>query len=183
MPRRPIRHVLGRRSDLSTFVVHLIGPTDNSTAKENLRSILESHVVEARNPYGIAKEYDVEDNEQQQTQRVCCFTETPIQHITTHLEKLREYTHSHYESYGIALTKLQARRKNINPVWYIDKTPGRDWLHGPPRSGKPLTNLIEKHNDEREFHASDIAKITPFIEPMGEFYERILVGKRMETCR
>ena len=31
-----------------------------------------------------------------------------------------------FKPYGIALTKLAARKMGINPVWYVDRTPGQD---------------------------------------------------------
>jgi hypothetical protein len=50
-----IEDLLARRSDLSTFVVHLTRRTDDGcSAAENLRSILEGEVIEARTPFGPA---------------------------------------------------------------------------------------------------------------------------------
>jgi hypothetical protein len=47
-----IRQVLSRRSDLSTFLVHLTREYPEGTSpKENLKSILIGETVEARNPY------------------------------------------------------------------------------------------------------------------------------------
>jgi len=49
---------------------------------------------------------------------------------------------------------MTARKKGVNPVWYIDITPGHNWL----------MNTI---SSRRRFRTSRLAKLTPFIEQMG----------------
>ena len=71
MPK--INDVLPRRSDLSTFVVHL---TSGDDASLNLKSIVSQRLIEARNSYGqetsLLKEANI---------KCACFTETPLEHL------------------------------------------------------------------------------------------------------
>ena len=57
------------------------------------------------------------------------------------------------------VTKKLARVRDVNPVWYVDITPGHDWLM------KPINKLIDQPNGD--FDTSLISQITPFIEQMG----------------
>lgn len=160
-----IQQLLARRSDLSTFLVHLTREyPDGTSAKDNLKSILNDKVIEARNPYGSAlshlRKLNAQTNENLNSQKVVCFTETPLEHIRLLTEQIlgRKYE---FGPYGIAITKRAARMWNVNPVWYLDITPGHDWLT------KPLENLIDAEIRNKTFATSDVAKLTPFIEQMG----------------
>ncbi|MBX9771721.1 MAG: hypothetical protein K2X29_10135, partial [Candidatus Obscuribacterales bacterium] len=44
--------------------------------------------------------------------------------------------------YGVAITKVQGRRYGLNPVWYLDITPGHDWLT------TPVNSLVERAINE-----------------------------------
>jgi hypothetical protein len=77
-----IREVLHRRTDLSTFVVHLTKVQQpDLTAADALAEIARSGVIEARSAMGWAKEYDDAEAPPQSSQRVVCFSETPLEHI------------------------------------------------------------------------------------------------------
>ena len=68
----------------------------------------------------------------------------------------------HLSRYGLALTRVTARRKAINPVWYVDITQGHDWLMN------PINTLIDRTIEARKrFSTSQLALIAPFIEQMG----------------
>ena len=57
---------------------------------------------------------------------------------------------------------MTARRKAINPVWYVDITQGHDWLMN------PINTLIDRTIEARKrFSTSQLALIAPFIEQMG----------------
>jgi hypothetical protein len=62
--------------------------------------------------------------------------------------------------YGIAVTKKMGRLAGVNPVWYLDITPGHDWLT------KNLDDLAEQYM-RGGFKDSNLAAIFPFIEHMG----------------
>jgi len=164
-----IKEVLDRRGDLSTFVIHLTKDKGDISALNNLVSIFQNLTIEARSPMGIAKDMDDEFNPQFRSQRVVCFTETPLEHIYSFFAQLEEKRNCEFKPYGIGLTKIQARNLNVNPVWYIDKTPGTIWLHNPENQEPhaPLTELIVDAKKKGNFHSSAISKVTPYIEPMG----------------
>ena len=160
-----IQKLLARRSDLGTFLVHLTREyPDGTPAKENLKSIFNDRVIEARNPYGSATsrlgELEANTSANLDTQKVVCFTETPLEHVRLLTEEIQGRRFK-FGPYGIAITKRAARKWSVNPVWYLDITPGHDWLT------KPLQNIIDGEIRAKTFSESDIAKLTPFIEQMG----------------
>lgn len=87
-----IRELLARRTDLSTFVVHLTRKFKNVAAPGNLKSILKSGRIEARSSFGSAVDLlkkrgcPAEDYE---SQKCVCFTETPLEHFTCCSRRLR----------------------------------------------------------------------------------------------
>ncbi|WP_431047139.1 abortive infection system antitoxin AbiGi family protein [Streptomyces sp. P1-3] len=172
-----IENLLHRRTDLSTFVVHFTRATPPDSASGNLQSILLSKRLEARNVYGMAGELSKEFPDVAETQKVVCFTETPLEHawmMCTPIEN-REFQ---FEGYGLAFTKTFARRFGVNPVWYLDITPGhgvpggRDWLTQPinrlvQRAKESAAASEDADPDPPTLAAADILRLTPFIEQMG----------------
>lgn len=156
-----ISTILARRSDLSTFLVHLTRATENQSAKDCLLSIIASGAIEARTAYGQAAQA-LRDNPivANHSQKVVCFTETPLEHINLLVDQI-DGRQLRFAPYGIAVTKPVARRRGANPVWYVDITPGHDWLT------IPLNSLINSAIASGEFPNSDIALLTPFVEQMG----------------
>ena len=164
-----IKHLLYRRTDLSTFLVHFTKETRKdgaiSSAYDNLVSILtddqfyDSCLI-AGERRGMAlgdkcKPYDVPN------QQVVCFTETPLEQAWTLLGDIKGRD-VRLEPYGVVFTKIWARKKRVNPVWYIDETPGNDgykWL------SKTINEMV-KHDIECE-QFDGILRLTPFFEPMG----------------
>jgi len=49
------KELIARRSDLSTFIVHLTRDENGETAIEQLKSIIRDLTIEARNMYGAAR--------------------------------------------------------------------------------------------------------------------------------
>ncbi|WP_118837891.1 abortive infection system antitoxin AbiGi family protein [Salinibacter ruber] len=164
-----LSHILGQRTDLSTFVVHLTRSGQDQSARENLIEMLEEGTIEARNPYGSAvgplrKEIENGNASQEDldSQNVVCFTETPLEHMSLLLRDIDDLDREmEYAPYGIGMTKKVARRNEVNPVWYVDITPGHDWLIN------PVNRLIDQAIESGNFRNSDIADVTPFIEQMG----------------
>ncbi len=60
------------------------------------------------------------------------------------------------------MTKLAARKLGINPVWYVDMTPGRDWMISGANN-----ELLEEAKNSGDFHNRPAAKLFPFFEQMG----------------
>jgi hypothetical protein len=67
----------------------------------------------------------------------------------------------HMEAYGVAFPKKIGRQACVNPVWYVDITPGHDWLTG------PIDELVDATIATGDFDAYQISKLAPFIEQMG----------------
>jgi len=156
-----ISDVLGRRSDLSTFVVHFTRKTDDGkTARQNLRSILRARTIEARSPFGPAYR-SLKAGPETDSQTCVSFSETPLEHVYCLTGKIPK-RQVQLSRYGLSFTRMTARQKGVNPVWYVDITPGHDWLMN------PINGLIRKVIDRRKrFRTSQLARITPFIEQMG----------------
>jgi hypothetical protein len=161
-----IKEILARRSDLSTFLVHLSRDREGMSARDALESILSSGRLEAGEPLGLATAKLKTRGISTESQRVVCFTETPLEHLSLLLEPI-ENRQQQFKPYGIALTKKAARRRSVNPVWYIDATPrgGGDaadleWLT------IPLNQLVDDVLTGAP-EAAPILKLTPFFDLMG----------------
>jgi hypothetical protein len=156
-----INDVLARRGDLATFIVHFTRKTDEGTsARENLRSILEDRTIEARNPFGPAAE-SVKNALDRKSQRCVSFSETPLEHVYCLVSRIAK-RQIHLSKYGLAFTRMTARKKGANPVWYVDITPGHEWLMNPIND--LITGTVQKR---KRFRTSRLSQITPFIEQMG----------------
>ena len=155
-----IREILARRSDLSTFLVHFTRRGDDGqSARRNLRQILQQRTIEARTPFGPAVK--LLSGQDLRSQRCVSFSETPLEHLHCLTQKIPDRRIS-LSCYGLAFAKMNARTKGVNPVWYVDITPGHDWLM------KPINELIEQtHKKIKKFRDTRLAKICPFIQPMG----------------
>lgn len=162
-----IEDLLHRRPDLSTFLVHLTREGEKSPV-ENLVSMLTAEkIVAGPGGFGQAKKYEERLAPHDQTQRVVCFTETPLEHVWALLEDIegRQLT---FSSYGVVITKTAGRKLGCNPVWYTDMTPrgGRDWLS---RSINELIDaaVADHESDDEGIASEQIFSLTPFVEQMG----------------
>lgn len=165
-----IEEVLARRSDLSTFLVHLTRTHDDTPAKDALISILQQGAIEARTAFGQAVQQLESWNLSTDSQRCIAMTETPIEHVSLLAQRI-EGRRCQFEPYGVAITKKQGRRLGVNPVWYVDMTPGHDWLV------HPLNALVEwaikaAAANGTKFEDEAIAKVAPFFEQMGTWKDK-----------
>lgn len=166
-----IEDLLHRRNDLSTFLVHLTRDADGETARDNLLNILVTRELEARTPMGLGSAY-FENEEFAATQRMVCFTETPLEHVWMMCEEI-EFRTVTMAPYGVVFTKTWARRRGVNPVMYIDITAGHNWLTGPLNQMLDVAHAghaIVREGDgfaRVDLAHSPIAALTPFLEPMG----------------
>jgi len=160
---RSIEDLLHRRTDLSTFLVHLTRTDHNGQARDRLFSILMNGMLQLGRPMGMAAGPAVERQEAQpefyMSQQVICFTETPLEHAWMMCEDIAN-RQVQFEPYGIAVTRTWGRQHRLNPVWYLDITPGHDWLT------QPVNRMIEEALAVGQFEA-DVFRITPYIEQMG----------------
>jgi hypothetical protein len=159
-----IGDVLNRRNDLSTFLVHLTrdhpgGPS----AADNLQSILTNNTIEARSPMGWAKDaVEALGGAARDSQRTASFSETPLEQIYSMFGDI-DGRDIHLRPYGVAFTKMVARQKEANPVWYVNMTPGHTWLHAAALDALRASAT----GSVADFIASDARRLFPFFEPMG----------------
>lgn len=158
-----IRDLLHRRTDLSTFLVHLTKDGENQ-AKDNLTSILKAKAITAGEPMGWAhSEAEKRATSERDSQRVVCFTETPLEHVYALFADIKGRT-TKLAPYGVAFTKIIARGKGANPVWYVDMTPtGRDWVIASALDklrARALRMGLDRH---------PAGCLFPFIEGMGDW--------------
>lgn len=167
---RTIGEVLNRRSDLSTFVVHLTRASKGKSALEHLVSMLSDHVIEARSAQGWARDRAKELGARAEaSQRVVCFSEAPLEHIYSLAAEIQGRSVK-LEPYGLAFTKMAVRRRGANPVWYVDMSPGHTWADGIPGALASLLEVVAKRGDEG-FGKHPGARLFPFMEWMGSWSE------------
>jgi hypothetical protein len=156
-----IQELLTHRTDLSTFIVHLTREAFGHSARYNLKRILKYRRLEARKPFGQALKYDLSKTDRA-SQKCVSFSETPLDHIKWMVGEIPKRQIS-LSPYGLAFTKMTAREKGANPVWYIDITQGsnREWL------SKSVDKLVGAAVRKGSFADSAIARLCPFIEQMG----------------
>jgi hypothetical protein len=155
---RDIRDVLLQRSDLSSFLVHFTRRTEDSKSpRSNLKRILRTKTIEARSPFGPAKNLRRKDRE---SQLCVSFSEVPLEHIDCLTFEIPR-RQIRLSPFGLAFSKMRAREKGANPVWYIDITPGHDFLTN------SVDKMIEAARGESGFRESPLARICPFMEQMG----------------
>lgn len=163
-----INDVLRRRADLSTFVVHLTKDSDKS-ARDNLFSIIGGRRLEARTPMGWAiNNIKAATCPTPDTQRVVCFSETPLEHIYSLFADI-ESRNVLMKPYGLAFTKKEARDIGINPVWYVDRTAGAS--HG-WKLASALDAAFASAAATGAFDKEPIAVALPFIESMGSWPQK-----------
>ncbi len=156
-----VNEILARRTDLSTFLVHLTrADTEELTAEDSLASILRSQVIEARNPFGMAADKLRSAGDDASSQNTVCFTETPLENVNL-LASAIEGRACQFAPYGIAITRRQARSLGVNPVWYLDITPGHNWLTN------PINTLVQTNIENPGGDSRGILEISPFMEQMG----------------
>src|SRR5438094_1121243 len=154
-----IRELVARRSDLSTFLVHLTRDTEAGLAPDALRAILARGRIEARSVFGHARRR-LQAIAAPASQRCVCFTETPLEYTHLLLADI-ENREVQFRPYGVAITKRLGRQRGVNPVWYLDITPGHDWL------AANLDALLDRCLAGGQFTDPDLDGLVPYIEQMG----------------
>lgn len=163
----PIEELLHRRTDLSTFLVHFTRDYEGCSARANLLSILDRDVIEARTAYGMGRHVAPDDKDFQESQKVVCFTETPIEHAWMMCTGI-EGRENGFGPYGLAFTKVWARSQHANPVWYLDISTrgGADWLTVPFEQLRDDAAAAAQGSG-RSLSEYPIAQLLPFVEQMG----------------
>lgn len=172
-----IEDLLHRRTDLSTFLVHLTRESPAASARENLLGMItgagndDAMAIRANSAFGPARDLD-QYLDGATTQKAVCFTETPLEQIWMMLEQI-EGRSVHFEPWGLATTKTAARIEGCSPVWYMNKS-SLDWNKNP---GMYIRTMIDdavtrSRRESGEIDANllrgeQIFRITPFVEEMG----------------
>src|SRR6266545_153583 len=68
---------------------------------------------------------------------------------------------------AFALTKLVARRRGVNPVWYVDMTSGHDWVISPALNQLRDWTANWAATESKPFASYPTARLFPFFETMG----------------
>jgi hypothetical protein len=76
-----IEELLSKRSDLSTFLVHLTRTQDGMTAKERLKGIVSARRVALGTPMGQAVSTLKAKHVSTDSQKCVCFMETPLEKV------------------------------------------------------------------------------------------------------
>jgi hypothetical protein len=154
-----ITELLNRRSDLSTFLVHLTREFKGTSARDNLNNILKLRTIEARTMYGPLKNRLEPAGKNLDSQKCVCFTETPLEYTYLLVARI-ENRQFEFGPYAVAITKRVARKRGINPIWYLDITPGHPWL------AQNVDRLADRFlaNNSSDF---DVEGLFPFIDHMG----------------
>jgi hypothetical protein len=130
---------------MSDFVVHFAREYGGQSGYYNMLGILSGRRIEARNPFGIAKDKAPEVD----TQKVACFSEVPL-HRLSRLAKARS-------DYGIVFRKDTVIHHKANPILYAYKD------HAIVSALKELIQAAK--NDA----ANPIWSITPFVDAPGSY--------------
>ena len=148
-----IEHLLQRRNDISPFLVHLTRDSLKESARTNLLSILTDQKLSAKTAFGMAKHV----TRVERSQRVVCFTETPLEHIWMICRRIQGRKVD-MSNYGIVFRRSWGRERGANPVWYLNMTGDQDSL---TNSVDSLVSLAEADRK------APIFKLTPFLEQVG----------------
>ncbi|MEM9610940.1 MAG: hypothetical protein AAGA99_26260 [Actinomycetota bacterium] len=156
-----IRELLSRRPDLSTFLVHLT-KSDRGNAAGELSSILRDRQLLARHsPTLMNTVLEAQVGRLGDTapmrRNVVCMTDTPLDGIWMMCQDI-ESRGTRLQPFGLVFTRAWGRRSGVNPVFYVDQTPGHPWLT------VPMNRLAATLNDKQ---LDDLAAVLPFVETMG----------------
>lgn len=104
--------------------------------------------------------------EDKDSQHTVSFSETPLAQVHCLCSEISGRSVC-LLPYGIAITKMTARKMGCNPVLYVDMTPGRTWI-----LAQALDRLREEAVESRDFREHPASKVFPYVEPMGTWNDR-----------
>jgi hypothetical protein len=112
-----IEQVLHRRTDYSSFLIHLTRAQEGLSARNALRQILNQRRLQARNPHCLF----VRQIPAQHAHRfnVVCFTEAPLHQIKAFLGEIQG-RQVKLGPYGLVFTKTFIAGRGGNPAFYIN---------------------------------------------------------------
>ena len=108
------RPIPRKRTDLSTFLIHLTRSQDKLSAPEVLEKILREGKLVAKNPYCLVKEA-LKNEKIRNEYSVVCFSEAPLDQIHSFIGE-SPGRGINFEPYGLVFSKEVISRKGGNPV-------------------------------------------------------------------
>lgn len=171
-----ITPVHSHRPDLSPYLVHLSRNCFGATARDNVISILKDGVLEARSPFGAAKAHFRSkgwcDSAFMESQRVVCFSETPISQIDGLVDPGIERQYE-FQPYGVIFTRDYLLTRGVSPVGYLNQYPGDLSFEWPIRHYNRLMDAAVLGDDgvpnAERWNNSPIAHVVPYLESIGEW--------------
>lgn len=136
-----------RWEDMSDYLVHFTKDFDGATAYENSLSILSLQTIQARTPFGLARQFALSP----EGQRTACFSEVPLHE----LNRLAQRRGPH----GLGFPKQVVRKAGGVPVWYA-------YARSP--ANLALLELV-RHAKTAGEADHPIWKIAPFVDAPGEY--------------
>lgn len=133
-------------ADMSDYVVHFAKPHDGHPAYTTIMGILSSQTIRAFNGFGIARNAAPDRD----TQRVVCFSETPLHYLTRIADRRSEY--------GIVFRKSFIVSRGGNPILYA--------YHNQPLADAVRALMIAARDEP----GSPVWAITPFVDSVGGTY-------------
>jgi hypothetical protein len=134
--------------DMSEYVVHFTKPNRDRTAYDNSISILGNRVLEARTPFGIARNRAPNVR----TQNAVCFSEVPLHLIHRVAERRGRY--------GIGFTKEFILQSGGGPIWYVENESAM---------ARAINQLMAQALRSDSPEEEPIWTLTPFIDVPGDY--------------
>lgn len=171
---RTIETILKNRNDFSPFLIHLTRASTPSRALKNLRNILDSELIKARNLHGLFK-YDrffgeIPSREKAKILKAVCFTETPPLEIPTIIGEI-DFRSDRLDPFGLMFSKKYLMQKGVNPVFYSNSFKKKSIVNS-------LVKVLEEYvqNDLKKF-----MKLGPFLSLVESFGPGVLnKGKKVD---
>ncbi|BCF86655.1 hypothetical protein RQCS_62000 (plasmid) [Rhodococcus qingshengii] len=153
--------------------MHFTRGGSNEEAKANLLSILDDEEIKAVSDFGMAKPFwedELTDEIKKQlrsegfSQKVACFTETPLEHCGMIVKDIQGRS-CKFTSFGVVFDKNIARKKGVNPVWYLNTdTSGHFLTHSVDAMVKSCTDYVQKNEKIGDVPRFQALRLTPFLE-------------------
>jgi Putative abortive phage resistance protein AbiGi, antitoxin len=128
--------------DMSDYVVHFTKASENRTAYENSLSILGQRKLEARNRFGVGREF-------QSSPECVCLSEIPLHHLGRLAIKRG--------SYGIGFKKEFVVQRDGGPILYAYKG---------TEHAKAMKKLVAEHQSDP---THSIWRVAPFVDVPGVY--------------
>lgn len=163
---RLIDDVLLFRTDISPFLAHLTKATDQHSAEDVLRIILDSSQLKAGG--GEISDIKYGGDTRKMTPKdksdffgAICLTETPLSEVYCLLDLASRSVN--LEPYGLLFVKEKMRDKGVSPVYYLNNYPGDKYA-----VAQALFSLATTHSDAAKKLLPLFSVTGPFLAPPNQ---------------